>query len=102
IDPTGSAKTVLNVPRYDFNWQFEYWLAEPIDVAAGTILKVTAWYDNSKDNPANPDPTKAIKFGEQTFDEMMIGYYTAYPLGPATTQPTVEAIAKPQARADEE
>jgi mono/diheme cytochrome c family protein len=92
ISRGGEAKTILDVPRYDFNWQFEYRLAEPIDVPAGSKLKVTGWYDNSKDNPANPDPTKAARFGEQTSDEMMIGYYTGHPLvrtppAPPATRP---------------
>ena len=45
---------------------------------AGTRLKVTGWYDNSKENPANPDPSKTVRFGEQTWDEMMIGYFTGH------------------------
>lgn len=80
LDASGKGTVVLDVPHYDFNWQFEYRLARPIDVAAGSRLKVTAWYDNSKDNPANPDPTKFVRFGEQTSDEMMIGYFTGHKL----------------------
>jgi hypothetical protein len=78
VYPDGKTDVILDVPRYDFNWQLEYQFARPIDVPAGTRLKVTGWYDNSKGNPANPDPTKVVKFGEQTWDEMMIGYFTGH------------------------
>ncbi|HEX8911555.1 MAG TPA: redoxin family protein [Humisphaera sp.] len=78
--PDGRKQTVLDVPRYDFNWQLEYRLAEPIDVPAGAVLRATAWYDNSKDNPGNPDPTATVRFGEQTDQEMMIGYVTGHKL----------------------
>jgi hypothetical protein len=78
--PDGRTETVLDVPRYDFNWQLEYYLRDPIDVPAGTRLKVTAWYDNSAKNPANPDPTATVHFGDQTWDEMMIGYFSGYRL----------------------
>ena len=78
--PDGKTETVLNVPRYNFDWQIEYHLAKPIDVPAGTLLKVTAWFDNSAANPANPDPTKEVRFGEQTYNEMMIGYFTGHRL----------------------
>lgn len=80
IKPDGRSEVVLDVPRYDFNWQFEYRLAKPLDVAAGSRLKVTAWYDNSGANPANPDPRQTVRFGNQTWDEMMVGYFTAHPL----------------------
>jgi len=80
VYPDGKSETVLEVPQYDFNWQMEYVLAKPIDVPAGTRVRVTGWYDNSKNNPANPDPTKMVRFGEQTWDEMMIGYFTGHVL----------------------
>ncbi len=78
--PDGRTDVILNLPRYDFNWQIEHQFARPIDVPAGTRLKVTGWYDNSKGNPANPNPDKVVKFGEQTWDEMMIGYFTGHVL----------------------
>ena len=78
--PDGRKEIVLDVPHYDFNWQLEYQLAKPLDVPEGTVLKVTGWYDNSKDNPANPDPGAWVGFGEQTKDEMMIGYFTGHRL----------------------
>jgi hypothetical protein len=76
----GHSDVILNLPRYDFNWQIEHQFARPIDVPAGTRLKVTGRYDNSSENPANPDPTKFVKFGEQTWEEMMIGYFTGHTL----------------------
>ncbi len=73
--PDGTSEIVLDVPRYDFNWQTRYLLREPIHVPAGTQIKATAWFDNSSENPANPDPTDTVHFGEQTWEEMMIGYF---------------------------
>lgn len=72
--PDGKNETLLSVPKYDFNWQTRYLLKEPKKFAKGTTILVEAWYDNSKNNPFNPDPTKTVTWGEQTFDEMMIGY----------------------------
>ncbi len=74
--PGGETETILSVPRYDFNWQLTYFPAKPIHLPKGTKLEVTAYYDNSPNNPYNPDPTKEIHWGEQTWEEMMIGYYT--------------------------
>ena len=70
----GSRRTLLDIPRYDFDWQLVYRLREPVHVAKGTRIHATAWFDNSAKNPANPDPTQTVVFGEQTTDEMMIGY----------------------------
>jgi len=71
----GSEEILLDVPRYNFDWQLTYDSAEPIPVRAGDILRATAWYDNSENNPHNPDPTAEVRFGEQTWDEMMLGYF---------------------------
>ncbi len=70
----GARTTLLDIPRYDFNWQLLYRLHEPLPLAAGDTLVFTAWYDNSAANPANPDPTKTVRWGPQTFDEMHLGY----------------------------
>lgn len=70
----GHTETLLNIPRYDFNWQLLYRRAEPQLLTAGSIIRFTAWYDNSDQNPANPDPTKTVRWGPQTFDEMQLGY----------------------------
>ena len=66
---------LLDVPHYDFNWQTSYRLAEPLKLPAGTKLHAVAHFDNSADNPNNPDPKKRVRWGEQTWDEMMIGYF---------------------------
>jgi peroxiredoxin len=72
--PDGKEETVLSVPKYDFGWQSQYRLEKPLSLPAGTRIRCTAHFDNSKDNPNNPDPTKRIHWGEQTWDEMMIGF----------------------------
>lgn len=76
--PGGELRTLLDVPRYDFNWQHAYRYTVPPLIPAGAQIKAIGWYDNSTGNPANPDPTKEVKWGEQTTDEMMIGYVEYY------------------------
>lgn len=76
--PDGKTATWLDIPRYDFNWQLVYRYAEPQLVKKGTVIKVTGWFDNSKDNPANPDPAKTVHWGPQTYDEMLLGYVEYY------------------------
>jgi len=76
--PDGRNETLLDLPRYDFNWQLRYECAETKRIPAGSIMKITAVYDNSLDNPANPDPTRTVRWGKQTSDEMMIGYLECY------------------------
>jgi hypothetical protein len=61
--------------NYHFHWQMSYRLAEPRLLKAGTELQAVAWYDNSANNPHNPDPTAAVRWGEQTYDEMMVGFF---------------------------
>ena len=75
LRPDGTSETVLSVPRYDFHWQLTYYLAQPIHLPKGTKIEVTAHFDNSVNNANNPDATKEIHWGEQTFEEMMMGYY---------------------------
>ncbi|MEI9895807.1 MAG: redoxin family protein [Chthoniobacter sp.] len=72
--PDGQCQTLLDIPRYDFNWQIQYQYAQPRFVPAGSKVRITAIFDNSAGNPANPDPTKTVRWGPQTYDEMMIGY----------------------------
>lgn len=74
ILPGGETRVLLDIPRYDFNWQLSYRLAEPLTLPAGSTIRATAWYDNSDKNPANPDATRTVRWGPQTYDEMMIGY----------------------------
>ncbi|HTI69085.1 MAG TPA: redoxin domain-containing protein [Candidatus Limnocylindria bacterium] len=73
--PDGRREVLLDVPRYDFNWQFQYRLKEPKRIPAGTRLVCRATYDNSSLNPANPDPNATVHVGENTTDEMFIGYF---------------------------
>ena len=77
ILPDGSTRVLLSVPNYDFDWQHRYEFAEPPYLPPGTTLEVVATFDNSADNPYNPDPTRPVFFGLQTEEEMMIGYYEA-------------------------
>jgi len=77
-------ETLLWVPDYDFNWQFQYELKEPYLIPAGSTMHITWWYDNSAENPFNPDPTVDVTYGPATTDEMMnarIYYARAEPLG---------------------
>lgn len=73
--PDGESRMLLNVPDYDFNWQTTYVLDKPIEVPAGSRLHCTAVYDNSLSNLSNPDPMVDVRFGDQTWDEMMIGFF---------------------------
>jgi len=68
--PDGKEKLLLSLPRYDFSWQRDYAFAEPIKVPAGSKLIAHFWYDNSKRNPNNPDPTKTVVWGDQSWEEM--------------------------------
>ena len=63
----------MSVPKYDFNWQTTYSLVEPKLMPAGTKIVHSTTYDNSKQNPANPDPNRVVPWGEQSFDEMLYG-----------------------------
>ena len=73
--PDGKKEILLDVPQYDFNWQNSYILREPKVIPAGSRLHCTAYFDNSAANLANPDPTKSVRWGDQTWEEMMIGWY---------------------------
>ena len=75
IYPTGEKETLLSVPRYDFNWQLDFVPVKPIRVPKGTRLEVSAGFDNSANNPFNPDPSKTIRWGDQSWDEMMGGFF---------------------------
>jgi hypothetical protein len=74
VYPDGKRETLLSVPRYDFNWQNVYRFEEPVKVPKGAKLHAVAHWDNSANNPLNPDPKKAVRFGLQTWDEMMVGF----------------------------
>ena len=76
IYPDGKTDTLLSVPKYDFSWQLEYRLAQPLVLPKGTRIECTAHFDNSINNPYNPDPTKEVKWGEQTWEEMMGSFFS--------------------------
>ena len=71
---SANVETLLRV-NYHFHWQMSYKLADPLPLKAGTELQAIAWYDNSKNNPHNPDPDSAVRWGDQTYDEMMVGFF---------------------------
>jgi hypothetical protein len=75
VYPDGRTDTVLRVPKYDFNWQFWYTPAEELVLPKGAKISCTAHYDNSVNNPSNPDATKAVKWGDQSWEEMMVGFF---------------------------
>jgi hypothetical protein len=66
---------LLDVPRYDFNWQLKYNPVTPISVKKGDRIRITAWYDNSPNNPFNPDPTREVRWGPQSWDEMLFAFF---------------------------
>lgn len=72
--PTGEREILLKVPRYDFKWQHTYTLAEPKLLPAGTVIECIAHFDNSANNPSNPDPKSEVRWGDQSWEEMMIGF----------------------------
>jgi len=89
--PDGTREVLLDIPRYDFNWQLRYRLAEPKLLPKGTKLECTAHFDNSAENLANPDPTQAVRWGDQTWEEMMIGYFGTLPVEPDVNVPASQA-----------
>jgi len=87
--PDGTSETLLSVPKYDFNWQLTYMLKTPKVLPKGTQVEVIAHFDNSPNNKFNPDPTKDVRWGDQTWEEMMIGFFSTISDTPApsTAQP---------------
>ncbi|HZR26004.1 MAG TPA: hypothetical protein VFA59_20560, partial [Vicinamibacterales bacterium] len=96
ITPDGTEKLILNVPKYDFNWQTDYVFKEPIHLAKGTKLRTSAWYDNSTGNKANPDPTKDVTWGDQTWEEMQFTAFT-FTVDQPTTSTAAPALQARQA-----
>jgi len=74
VYPDGTSKILLSVPRYDFNWQLVYFMKEPVAAPKGSRIDCVAHHDNSERNKFNPDPTKEVRWGPQTWEEMMIGW----------------------------
>jgi hypothetical protein len=75
VYPTGGTETLLRVPRYNWHWQLWYTLAKPLVLPKGTKIECTAHFDNSPNNPDNADPTKEVSWGDQSWDEMMVGFF---------------------------
>ncbi len=75
VYPTGETEVLLRVPKYDFNWQLAYETAKPVVLPKGTRIECTAHFDNSPNNAANPDPAKVVRWGDQSWEEMMIGWF---------------------------
>jgi hypothetical protein len=75
VFPDGKDETILSVPVYNWHWQLWYNLNDPMDLPKGTKIECTAHFDNSPNNPENPDPTKAVIWGQQSWDEMMVGFF---------------------------
>jgi len=75
VTPDGSREVLLDVPQYDFNWQTRYVLREPRKLPAGSVIHCRAVFDNSAENLANPDPEATVRWGDQSWDEMMLGYF---------------------------
>jgi hypothetical protein len=76
VYPDGRSEIILRVPKYDFNWQLSYKFATPLSLPKGTRIECVAHFDNSTNNKYNPDPTKEVRWGDQTWEEMMIGWFT--------------------------
>jgi hypothetical protein len=75
VFPNGETRTILSVPKYNWHWQLWYNLDEPIALPQGTRIECTAHFDNSPNNPENPDPAKTVIWGQQSWDEMMVGFF---------------------------
>ena len=73
VAPDGEPQVLLRVPHYDFSWQLQYYLAEQLAIAPGTRIECSARFDNSPNNKFNPDATKEVRWGDQSWEEMMVG-----------------------------
>ena len=89
VFPDGKSEVILNVPKYHFDWQLTYEFKNPIFIPKGTRMDCVAHFDNSRENKYNPDPEKEVRWGDQTWEEMMIGWYT--------TVQTLKPVEKPVA-----
>lgn len=106
IYPNGQIETLLRVLNYSFSWQLAYHPSKPIFLPKGTRIQCTAHFDNSANNPNNPDPAKEVSWGDQTVDEMMIGFFSVafdahLPLKNLTAEPAREAT-KPRPKSQKE
>lgn len=92
LDTSAGSNTLLRVPKYDFRWQNAYQLSHAIDLKPGMKIDCAAWFDNSANNPDNPDPKAAVRWGEQTWEEMMLNYVDV--AVPADAEPK-KVLARP-------
>ena len=92
--PDGTTELLLSVPKYDFNWQFNYLLEEPVFLPAGTRLIARGAMDNSAQNPSNPDPAKPVHFGLQTMHEMFFGFFVSQSTGAAHAEKKQRCISQ--------
>jgi hypothetical protein len=98
VYPTGESQVLMRVPKYDFNWQMSYYLQEPLLLPKGTRIEASAWYDNSPNNPSNPNPKEDVYWGDQTWEEMLAGFMDfAIPVG--MTPSEIIRTKKPQTQA---
>jgi len=74
VEPTGETRTLLKVDPYKFNWQLAYKFETPVELKPGSRIECTAWFDNSANNPNNPDPKATVRWGEQSWEEMVVGF----------------------------
>jgi hypothetical protein len=94
VRPNGRREILLSVPKYDFNWQLVYRLKDPVFVEKGSRLIVTAHYDNSPNNRANPDPSQNIRWGDKSEEEMMTSWIEYLDAGPARVSSTATRPAR--------
>jgi hypothetical protein len=103
VFPNGETRTILQVPAYNWHWQLWYNLQEPIVLPKGTKIECTAHFDNSAKNPENPDPTKTVIWGQQNWDEMMVGFFNLVydaNMSPKDLLPDKEPNKKPTEKED--
>lgn len=98
--PDGGEEILLDVPRYDFNWQIVYLLKQPKLLPAGTVVRINGHFDNSTGNPLNPDPSQAVHWGDQTWDEMMLGSMTISDAHQNLREEAAKAATSQEARTD--
>ncbi len=95
VKTNGAREILLDIPNYDFNWQHTYGLPEPMPIPEGSKIECTAVFDNSENNPSNPAPEKWVSWGDQTWEEMMIGYFHyAQPVNAAEAALSKSDLAK--------
>jgi Copper type II ascorbate-dependent monooxygenase, C-terminal domain len=98
IFPNGETETLLKVPRYDFNWQMGYDVAQPIKIPKGTRILVTAHFDNSANNKFNPDPEQTVYYGDMTWEEMMTPFFSVTVAPGVDTRKVIRVVRGEQKR----